>query len=331
MDNRIKYTFEKFSQPGELRDMEDYTQLDDPVLSENIDTYMKARMDLEEIMKDASLEQIRLDTKVSVDSYVKSGRRDTANLNYLKESLNELAEERKIKAEINEIRKEAALSMENKSADWVADYNRRKNQEKDPAWEERKNFITESLKTNDTGEESIVEKPAKRKFLSRYATLAAAAVIAAMLLIKTLATSSDPEKMFKSYYEPFTTMSPVTRGNSNDSENPYNSGIEFYRAGNYTAAKDAFSKAAEINVNYGSPEFMLGITDLETGDYEDAIQKLSSAVNISGQYSKEAKWYLGMAYLRTGNVQKARELFETLAKSNGFYKERSQDILRRLK
>src|SRR5690242_15692024 len=120
MDNRIKYTFGKFSDSGELRDIEDYSLLEDPALSENIDTYMKARMDLEEIMKDASLEQIRLETKVSVDSYLKSERRDTANLNYLKEALNELAEERKIKAEINDIRKEAALSMvEDKAAGWV--------------------------------------------------------------------------------------------------------------------------------------------------------------------------------------------------------------------
>jgi tetratricopeptide (TPR) repeat protein len=332
MNSRAKNIFEKFSNPEDLSDMEDYYMLEDPVLSEKIDSYMKARTDLNDVMNDPSLDDARSETRELVNSYFSNSRHSELNKNFIKESLAELAEERKIRAEINEIRMEASGSAVNDTAaSWVTEYNCRKEKEKDTAAKERKSFITESLKTDPIIEDTVTELPEKKRYITRYISLAAAAVIAAMLLIKSLAPSSDPEKIFKSYYEPFSTISNVTRGADNKAGTLYNSGLEFYRSGDFEAAGEAFKKAAATDANYGSPEFMLGMTYLEMGNYDEAAQQLSLAINNPGQYSKEARWYLGMACLRTGDIQKAKGLFKTLSESNGFYKERAQKILLRLK
>ena len=77
--------------------------------------------------------------------------------------------------------------------------------------------------------------------------------------------------------------------------------------------------------------FYLGITQIALGDYNQAITVLAGVANQAGELTKEARWYLGLAYIKAGNRAKASECFELLAQSSGFYRERSEKILRRLK
>jgi hypothetical protein len=46
---------------------------------------------------------------------------------------------------------------------------------------------------------------------------------------------------------------------------------------------------------------------------------------------KEAQWYLGLSYLKTGEKTKAIPYFEILSKSEGFYQNQAKKLLRRLK
>ena len=75
----------------------------------------------------------------------------------------------------------------------------------------------------------------------------------------------------------------------------------------------------------------MGLSELALENYPQAVNLLSGVANNTGEYAKEAKWYLGLAWLKTGNKEKAVECFEFLAGSDGFYRDRSEKILRRLK
>ncbi len=91
---------------------------------------------------------------------------------------------------------------------------------KDPKAEEIREFITGSL----SGEEPISgEWPQGKKLnisgkslIIRYSLLAAAVVIGAVFLIRSLITTGDPQKLFTRYYEPFNSVSAVTRGTGTD-------------------------------------------------------------------------------------------------------------------
>jgi tetratricopeptide (TPR) repeat protein len=124
---------------------------------------------------------------------------------------------------------------------------------------------------------------------------------------------------------------PVTRSLSNDNADNYSSGIERYKLGDYKQASIDFSNAVMDNNSASGPRFFLGITKLATGSYDQAINLLSEVSNHSGDFSIEAEWYLGLAYLKTGEKEKASACFGILSRTPGFYHDRAEKILRHLR
>jgi TolA-binding protein len=92
-----------------------------------------------------------------------------------------------------------------------------------------------------------------------------------------------------------------------------------------------FANALQNDPSAVSPSFYLGLSQLALKNYDQAINLFIKVVNDSGEYGKEARWFMGLAYLKLANKVKAAECFEYLARSDGFYRERSETILLRLK
>jgi TolA-binding protein len=213
--------------------------------------------------------------------------------------------------------------------------NRLKKSGKKPETDKRIYFIKHSLvpETNETAtntnqNESNVHR---RSLIFSYITISAAAVILLFALIRVLLPSSDPENLYKSYYEPFKVVSSVTRNIAENRADGYSAAVEMYKAGDYQAAAAGFSNIMLNDTSVIAPRFLMGITQLATGKYDQAIHLLGSITNGSGEYRKEAFWYLGLAYLKTGEKENAARCFEFLSKSSGFYCERSKKLLRRLR
>jgi TolA-binding protein len=317
---------------------ERFSKIDDSILVAEVKDYIRAQFDLDEIMNDPSLEKIRSESSKIVNSR-KEMSKSESNKNFVSNALSN-APGQKINDDIKDIQLDLSkTSIDNISAEWVDDWHRRKQQ--GTVSKERMNFISGALEANESDESmesvslnetvestSLTGKKTGRVRILRFISLSAAAIFGAALLFKSL-HPVNPQKLFSSYYEPFIAVSPVVRGiNSNDL---YISGINSYKAGDYKNAELAFEQSANTNPSMGSPVFFLGLTALETGDYNEAIKDLNSVIKEAGAYSKEAEWYLGLAYLKTGNKEKARECFEELSNTSGYYKERSEKILRHLR
>lgn len=126
-------------------------------------------------------------------------------------------------------------------------------------------------------------------------------------------------------------VSSVTRGANIIKTDSYNQGIESYKAHNYQEAAAAFSMVTLHDGQSGDARFFLGLSQIAIENYREAVNDLQSIVEGQGEYLKDATWYLGLVYLKTGEPGKAMTCFETLSKTPGFYRERSEKILRRLK
>jgi hypothetical protein len=223
------------------------------------------------------------------------------------------------------------------TAEWVREWHEKKQKfgVRDPKTEEIRDFITSSIDSSRSEAETLANEAGKngsrRSFFVRYALLSAAALVGAFLLIRTLLPSSNPEKLFESYYKPFNAISPVTRSMNSNETDSYSSAIESYNAGNYERAAAGFAGIVEKDPSAVALQFYLGLSQLALKNYEQAINMFTRVPNDSGEFGKETLWYLGLTYLKTANKQKAAECFEYLARSDGFYRERSEKILRRLK
>jgi TolA-binding protein len=331
MKNPGKSTMNRFE-----NDMSSYQE--DQVLFGAISESMKAYLDIDDVKKDAALSATREVVKDMMSDYNRNLSANRDNERFIKNIIEEQRTVYKISDELKFIRQEIDDKNLNLiTSEWVKEWHAKKQSigEKNSKSEEIRNFITEAISS------PIVEpvnppfdghkKSYRRSIFVRYISLSVAALIGVFILIRTLLPDSNPENLFNSYYRPFDAVSPVTRSINTSETDLYSSAIKSYKTGDYQGAVAGFDLVLSKEPSSGQTKFLLGLSQLALEKYDPAINLLSDVANGSGEYVKEAKWYLGLSYLKRGNRQKAQECFKYLAKSQGFYSERSEKLLRRLR
>jgi tetratricopeptide (TPR) repeat protein len=310
----------------------------DSALFETIGEYMRGKLDLEDVMKDPALTGTREVVKGMIKDYNKNLSANNDNEKFIREIFSCEASDSGLSDEIRFIRKEIDDNKLNDiTAEWVKEWHEKKQKMGvgNSRTEEISDFIKGAINSPESEPVKIDNDESKhnsgRSLFVRYSSLAAAALLGAFLLIRTLLPTSDPDKVFATYYKPFYAISPVTRSINNNASDNYSSAIEYYKNGDYVQAANGFSAVLQKDPSAMSSKFLMGLSQLALNNYDQAINMLESVANGSGEYVKEAKWYLGLTYLKTANKLKAAECFEYLAKSDGFYRDRSEKILRRLK
>ena len=303
-----------------------------------ISAYMKGFLDIEDVKSDPSYNFVNELAIEMVSGYGNDTSLKTDNKRFISESLKDETPDEDLLNEISKIKNEIGkTNLNDISSEWVNEWQEKKSKVSVGGNDtmEIRDFITDSF---DRKEEKNTGKsePGKKKGISktliiRHTCLAAAVILGAVLLIKPLLLPDDPQEIFEKYYGPFSVVSSVTRSAvSNESESLTNA-IATYKSADYRNAEAGFSEAMLNEKTSVSAGFFLGITELEIGDYPKAIELLEGVRNRHGEFFKEATWYLGLAYIKSGNKIKASECFELLAGSPGFYSDRSEEILRRLK
>jgi TolA-binding protein len=311
---------------------------EDAVLFKAVGEYMRSRLDIEEVQNDPDLSIVRNNVSYMISDYKTNISGNKENEKFIGDILSGEKSQKALKDEIKSIIQEISDNkLDGITSEWVKEWHEQKQKAggRDKKTAEIREFITgainssESEHADDLNEDRL--KRQKRNLFVRYASLAAAALVGVLILIRTILPSPDTEKLFNSYYRPFDAISPVTRSLNNNESVNYSSAIESYKTGNYQMAASGFTGILQKDPSLISPRFFLGLSQLELRDYQKAVDLLEGVVNESGEYGKESRWYLGLSYLKTGNKQKAAECFEVLSRSDGFYRERSEKILRRLK
>jgi TolA-binding protein len=311
---------------------------EDSALFGKINEYMKGSSDIEDVKSDPAYTSATDTAVMMIAGYQENNARNKDNERFINDSLAEKTTDEKLSDEINQIKHEIRNSNLNDiSSEWVKEWHekREENKSRDPKAEEIREFITGSFDSDEVitgkGHKGNRRSALSRSLIIRYSSLAAAAVIGAVFLIRALLISGDTQKLFSKYYEPFNAVSDVTRGTGSVGSISFNRAIENYKYSDYLAAETGFSEAMLNETTSLSASFFLGITEIQLGNYPGAIDLLGGVASRQGEYTKEARWYLGLAYLKSGNKLKASECFELLARSPGFYTDRSEKILRRLR
>ncbi len=319
----------------------------DIALFEMTGSYVRALSDLEEVMNDPSLDNAKREAGKMVSEFKGRAEKLKANEKFISDILSETDENRNIVDEIKNIKLEInEKQISELTADWVREWHEKRHLS--VANEETKNEIRNFIKTslekdgpvteNSTKantddrqiiENSVIEKPA-RKIPIRFIAFSAAAALALLIAIKSLLPYPGPDKLFNRYFEPFEIVSPVTRSAGNVKNILYDA-VSKYKLGDYNGAAASFSDVISGDTTLVAPRFYFAMAQMAAGEYEQAINYLAPVVKNRGEYCKEAEWYLGLEYIKTGDKIKARNCFESLSQSEGYYSERSEKLLRRLK
>jgi hypothetical protein len=298
---------------------------DDRIMLRKIGDYIRAQADIEEVKSDPLFDMINGSSRELVTG---STRKHGSDRRYIIESLAENEEYDNTADEIRNIKIESKrLCIDKVTSEWVKDWNERSRSD-NPENGQRKeirDFITGSP------ENIVIGRERKKVFPLRWILTSAAALLGAIIIIRALLPPDNPDRIFAKYYEPMNIVSSVTRGANTVETDRYALAVESYKAHNYQEAAAGFSLAAEPESQAGPALFFLGLSQMALTNYGEAVAVLENVVPGQGEYVKDATWYLGLAYIKTGDPGKAKICFETLSRTSGFYSDRSREILRRLK
>lgn len=170
----------------------------------------------------------------------------------------------------------------------------------------------------------------KPGFAYRWPLAIAAAVALFVVAYVTLFNNSNSsDKLFEAYYKPYPNMfQPTVRGNN--ATDARAQAFQAYDQGNYAAAAAGFEqllsekKEAGVLLLLGNSNLMLGKTDAAKNNF----------ITLSNDFDEldiQAKWYLSLCYLKSGEKEEAIRILSELDKTDISYAMKARELLQKVR
>ena len=108
--------------------------------------------------------------------------------------------------------------------------------------------------------------------------------------------------------------------------------MEKFNNKEYESALNLLQEVISIDKNNTVGHFYSGASLQELGKFTNAIKEYQVVVNEKDNlFIEQAQWYIGLCYLQTKEDKKAIKQFKKIAESQGFYQQKAEAILRKIK
>jgi tetratricopeptide (TPR) repeat protein len=169
--------------------------------------------------------------------------------------------------------------------------------------------------------------PYTRKPWYYYAVAASVALIALALWWRP-STQEKPEALYTAYFQPHPNVfEPTLRSQSEQTLR--SQAFQAYDQGNYERASSLFSELTKEN-NDAGVLLLLGNSNLILGKTDVAKQNFRDLISFSDDLDLEAKWYLSLTYLKTGETAQARNLLNEVSGTENMYARKAREVLEKL-
>jgi len=210
--------------------------------------------------------------------------------------------------------------------------------EEDPAFKEEFYFhlelkeaikIEENQKLKKQLQKLDTEKSPKKFYLNMYKV--AAVLIIGLGILWFFNTSPNYDKIYAENFEPFPNIVAPTVRDLNASENKTAVAFRLYDNQNYTAAATAFKELYDQDkTSYAN--FYYAISLMADQEFEKAIQALETPDwEVPEKYLGYTDWYLGLAYLKIGDKESARDYLYKTTQTNSYIAEQAQKVIDKIK
>lgn len=160
-----------------------------------------------------------------------------------------------------------------------------------------------------------------------------AAAIALLIGIGSIiyGTGPDHQSLYADNFEVYpNVINLVTRG-GNKTENSETTAFEFYEAGKYSEAAEAFANIYEKEPK----DYLLlykGVSLMAQNRTEEGIQTLQSYDwDLNGSdFATASNWYLGLAHLKQKEVDQAKTFLRKVAASDSNLNDQARELLKQL-
>jgi TolA-binding protein len=299
---------------------------------------IQALLDIEEVENDPMFQTTDEIAKKIVSDFNHKSEKNTKNREFIAETLNSASTSDDMIA--GRQREKVIITRNNVNEISAGLVNKWMDKNKNPAEhtpnaDKNAEFIKKAL--NKDSKPEVEKHSIKRRYGSKISQkivvtgLSVAALLTVFFMIKSLLPGNNSEEIFSKYYRPFDAITPVSRNSNSNLNLMLTEGISFYKSGEYQSALLKFNDVIAGDSSLIAPSFFAGLTQIELGNFSDAVSMLSKVSARLSEYKYEAKWYLGLSYLKAGDKSNAISCFEFLSENSEFYMERARKILHSLK
>ena len=160
---------------------------------------------------------------------------------------------------------------------------------------------------------------------------AAAAVIGITVVVAVFMNSfkENPDQLFQAYFTPYPNMfEPSLRSNQSiDSKRA--EAFQAYEQGNYQKAATLFADLLKDNKDAGML-LLLGNSNLILGNLEEAKANFITLDQDFDDLDMQAKWFLSLCYLKSGETEKARAILKELGATEISYATKARELLEKV-
>lgn len=167
------------------------------------------------------------------------------------------------------------------------------------------------------------QKKASKVRQFQFMKIAAAAVIVIAAGCFWFLNGSSNERLYDNYFKPDPGL-PTTMSSSDNFA--FFDAMVNYKQGDYKTAIKKWEKLEQIAPKNDTITYFLGVANLADKNTSEAIDYLNRTVDVSKSvFREDAYYYLGLAYLKSDNIEEATQAFQKSQSEN------SKEILKDLK
>lgn len=188
--------------------------------------------------------------------------------------------------------------------------------------------IAAQIASNKRTERSFAGKFNVRRVIT---STVAASVILLLGITGIVSKQYQTGDIYQKFYNKYEVAGAVRSANVNENRT-FAMALQKYENQDYKAALSLFGQVIANDPGNVAGHFYSGISLQETGKYQNAIKEYETVlINKDNLFTEQAQWYAGLCLLQTNDNKKAYKQFKKIAASNGFYKQKAQEILKKIK
>ena len=150
------------------------------------------------------------------------------------------------------------------------------------------------------------------EYFGRYkmAIAATITIVAVRCFAITTICSSSPCELFYENFTAYAITNCATRGEATQKLSGLAAAYDSYAIGQYSQAIGDFNASMSESTNLEKDKFYLGNAYLASGEAQKAVELFNEVIKEEGPLQILATWYMGLSYLKLDDIKNARTSFE---------------------
>ena len=162
----------------------------------------------------------------------------------------------------------------------------------------------------------------------RWYSVAAAVLLCSISYWFYQSATQSPEELYQAYFKPYpNAVEPTTR--SNGTATARTEAFQAYEQGDYQRAATLFTSLLRDKKDPWVL-LLLGNANLMLDHTTEAMENFTILYTEFDEYDLQAKWFLGLCYLKKGDVENARKILKELGDTEISYASKAKELLKKV-